>query len=146
MTLASLQYFVWGDIHQDLLLTTVPGYKKSDSVPPLEVDNGEATVEDEEYARIFSRMAELEKEEEEAELEKEEEEAELENEEEDAEAANGSNQDLQIQNEQKDNKHDFPDPEVISVPVCGASGFDLLLSFSFHNYMFSAYQPNLYEI
>lgn len=114
------------------------------------MDNGEAAVEDEEYARIFSRMAELEKEEEEAELEKEEEEeaelekeeeeeAEFDKEEEDAEEANGSKQDLRIQNEQKDNKHDFPDPEVRSVPVCGALGFDVLLSFSFYNYMFSAY-------
>ncbi|KAL8474121.1 hypothetical protein ACS0TY_030818 [Phlomoides rotata] len=43
------------------------GYSKSDNNLPLEVNDGRATAEDEEYARIFSRMDDLEKEEEEAE-------------------------------------------------------------------------------
>ncbi|KAK4438686.1 RNA polymerase II subunit-mediating protein [Sesamum alatum] len=43
------------------------GYGKSDSTSSLEVDARKAAVEDEEYTRIFSRIDELEKEEEEAE-------------------------------------------------------------------------------
>ncbi|KAG6419617.1 hypothetical protein SASPL_121839 [Salvia splendens] len=56
--------------------------KSSVSAPPVKVDNGEGAVEDEEYARILARMAELEKEEEEA------------------EEANGSDEDEKLQNEQ----------------------------------------------
>ncbi|XP_041989859.1 RNA polymerase II subunit 5-mediating protein homolog [Salvia splendens] len=58
------------------------GNKSSVSAPPVKVDNGEGAVEDEEYARILARMAELEKEEEEA------------------EEANGSDEDEKLQNEQ----------------------------------------------
>ncbi|KAL0394963.1 UNVERIFIED_CONTAM: hypothetical protein Slati_4462500, partial [Sesamum latifolium] len=42
-------------------------YGKSDSTFSLEMDARKASVEDEEYSRIFSRIDELEKEEEEAE-------------------------------------------------------------------------------
>ncbi|XP_057792847.1 uncharacterized protein LOC131009498 isoform X2 [Salvia miltiorrhiza] len=76
------------------------GNKRSDSAPPLEVDNGEAAVEDEEYARILARMAELEKEEEEA------------------EEANGSDEVKQLQNEQdKTLRRDSTDQEVRSIPA-----------------------------
>ncbi|KAH6780968.1 hypothetical protein C2S52_012205 [Perilla frutescens var. hirtella] len=74
--------------------------KKSDSVPLLEVDNGKAAIEDEEYAHIFSRMTELEKEEEEA------------------EEANGSDHDEQIQNEQDQSVgRDSTDQEVRNIPI-----------------------------
>lgn len=63
------------------------------------MDNGEDTVEDDEYSRIFARMAELEKEEEE-------------------EEANGSDQDERIQNEQDNSvRRDSTDQEVRSILV-----------------------------
>lgn len=78
----------------------ISGDRKSDSVP-LEVDNGEATVEDDEYSHIFARMAELEKEEEEEE-----------------EEANGSDQDERIQNEQDNSvRRDSTGQEVRSIPA-----------------------------
>lgn len=72
------------------------------------MDNEKAAVEDEEYARIFSRMAELEIEEEEA------------------EKANESDEDEQIQNEQDSSIRQIStDQEVRSSPVrmIHASGF-----------------------
>ncbi|XP_051132426.1 uncharacterized protein LOC127252330 [Andrographis paniculata] len=49
------------------ILSATSGYKTSDLIAPRKMDDAKTTVEDEEYNRILSRMAELEKEEEEAE-------------------------------------------------------------------------------
>lgn len=78
----------------------ISGYQRSDLAPPLAVDDGEAAVEDEEYARILARIAELEKEEEEA------------------EEANGPDEDEQLQNEQENTlRCDSTDQEVRSIQV-----------------------------
>ena len=84
-------------------MPTIPGNKSSVSAPPVKVDNGEGAVEDEEYARILARMAELEKEEEEA------------------EEANESDEDEKLQNEQDNalrrDSTDRTNQEVRSIPV-----------------------------
>lgn len=97
------------------------GCRKSDSVRPLEVGNGVAAIEDEEYARIFSRIAELELEEEEAEKSNgsdQLEPTELEKEEEEAEKSNGSDQLEPMQNEQDHSvRRDSNDKEVVNIPA-----------------------------
>lgn len=72
---------------------------KSDSLNFLEADNTKAAIEDDEYARILSRIAELEQEEE-------------------AEKANEFNRDNQIENDLACNTiQSFTDQEVRSSKV-----------------------------
>ncbi|CAA2988457.1 Hypothetical predicted protein, partial [Olea europaea subsp. europaea] len=85
--------------HSALTMSEISENPKSDSLNFLEADNTKAAIEDDEYARILSRIAELEQEEE-------------------AEKANEFNRDNQIENDLACNTiQSFTDQEVRSSKV-----------------------------